>query len=151
MVAEDAYDITAAMDSEVGSKRNTANKEEKRVQAIHDHRKYRNNDKSIADSGRNEVEERQHRYNRHKHNVVDDRWITANGIMDHVSDKSHDKKGPEKLCKLLDVVVRRSKTRSHTWSPRRPRPMILDGIADKALFTFDSKGEIVSCLSCVRR
>jgi len=85
------------VNSEVGSKRNTANKEEKRVQTIHDHRKYRNNDKSIADRGRNEVEERQHRYNRHEHNVVDDRWITANGFVDHISDKSHNKKGPEEL------------------------------------------------------
>jgi len=75
----------------------SSNDEEKNVQSIDDHRQDWHYDGRVADSGCDEVDERQHREYGDKHHVVDNGRVAIGGIVDHVTDECNDEQSPEEL------------------------------------------------------
>ena len=97
LFAPRAYTVVTAMHLEIARKRDTSNKEEQGVECIRcDHEEGRNGE-GLADCPGYEVEQRQHSEDGNKHDVVDDGWIAAVGIGNHVSYKCHYEQGPEEL------------------------------------------------------
>lgn len=52
---------------------------------------------SIADRGRDQVEEREHRECRQEHGIVDGTGVPGEGLVDHVTDEGHDEESPYEL------------------------------------------------------
>lgn len=55
------------------------------------------NSKALHDGGANQVDERQHSEYRNEHDVVDDRWVAREGIMDNVAYQRQDEEGHQEL------------------------------------------------------
>lgn len=103
LFAPRAYTVVAAVHLEIARKCNTSIKEEQGVECIGcDHEEGRNGE-SFADCPRYEVEQRQHSEDGNKHDVIDDRWIAAVRIGDHVSYECHYEESPEELLEKNSV------------------------------------------------
>ena len=97
LFAPRAYTVVAAVHLEIARKRDTSNKEEQGVECVRrDHEEGRNGE-GFADCTRYEVKQRQHSEDGNKHDVIDDRWIAAVRIGNHVSYECHYEQGPEEL------------------------------------------------------
>lgn len=96
-----AHLIVAAVDLEVGRKRSATNEEEQGIECIRcEHKEWRDG-KGLVDCAGDEVEQRQHSEDGDKHDIVDDGWIAAFGIGNHVTDQRHDEESPEKLLEAI--------------------------------------------------
>jgi len=82
---------------EVGSHGDGAAEVKKNVDRVEDNHDERVDHERVLDARRDEVEERQHREDSHKHVVVDDGWVASEGGSDHVTDKGHDEQSPKEL------------------------------------------------------
>lgn len=90
----DTYTVAAAVGAKLGGKRNAASEEEKAVQGIQSDHDDGVDGERLLDGGGDKVEERQHREDGDKHLVVDDGWVAARCLSDHVTDQRHDEERP---------------------------------------------------------
>lgn len=101
-VAVDVVAVAAAVDMEVGRRRNTSNQGEDGVEDVEDKWEHRVDGEAVLDGRRDEVEEREHGEDGHEHVVVDDRRPAGDG--DHVADEGHAEEDPEELCAGVSVT-----------------------------------------------
>lgn len=95
--------------------------------------------KILLEGCRDQVNERQHSKNRHKHVVVDDRWVAGVRRSDHISDKRHDEQSPEELSeRSVNGAESAVSFATLTWRPRIARLTIL------ATMVMVSRGGVMS-------
>ena len=89
------------MNSQVGGKCDSTNKEEDHIEDVEPKRKQRNRAEILVDRNRDEEYQAEHREDCYEHAVIDDGRISGSRIMDHVSHKRHYEQCPEELERKL--------------------------------------------------
>lgn len=116
----------ARVHTEVGWERNSGAEPEEDVQDIKRKGKRWVASEGVGEGGRDEVEEREHREDGDEHHVVDNAWVAAICVSDHVADERHYEDSPEELQRRSARLRCQQILLSHTWSARSAMLMILD-------------------------
>lgn len=96
-VGVEVRDVAAGVDTELGSEGNTTAEVEESHEEVNCDQDDRVNRKLLLESGRYQVDERDHCYDGHEDRVVDNGRISACRVGDHVTGNGQDEESPEEL------------------------------------------------------